>query len=103
MRSVARMKRPQSLLFAIAAIIAAGVVPASATAGQANGHRDTTLAVYGDAPYFDKTAGSGDQKLVSARGGLWLGSCSFEALTGLAVGLALKELRYAADAATRPN
>ena len=57
------MKRPLSLPFAIAAVIAAGAAPASAMAGEANGHRDTTLAVYGDAPYFDKTAGSGDQKL----------------------------------------
>jgi hypothetical protein len=56
------MHRPISLLLGTAAVIAAAL-PANAMAGRAEGHRDTTLAVYGDAPYFDKTAGSGDQKL----------------------------------------
>src|SRR4051794_22861710 len=56
------MHRHTSLLLAAAAAIAAAL-PANAMAGRAEGHRDTTLAVYGDAPYFDKTAGSGDQKL----------------------------------------
>ncbi len=56
------MHRHLSLLLGTAAVIVA-VLPASAMAGRAEGHRDTTLAVYGDAPYFDKTVGSGDQKL----------------------------------------
>jgi hypothetical protein len=56
------MHRHLSFLLGTAAAIAA-VLPASAMAGRAEGHRDTTLAVYGDAPYFDKTVGSGDQKL----------------------------------------
>jgi hypothetical protein len=56
------MPRHRSFLLAATAVIAA-TVPATAMAGRAEGHRDTTLAVYGDAPYFDKTAGSGDQKL----------------------------------------
>lgn len=56
------MHKRNALLLGTAAVIAAAL-PTSAMAGRAQGHRDTTLAVYGDAPYFDKTAGSGDQKL----------------------------------------
>ena len=58
--------RHTPLLVAAAAVIAAAL-PADAFAGRAEGHRATTLAVYGDAPYFDKTAGSGDQKLQLSR------------------------------------
>jgi hypothetical protein len=48
------MHRRTSFLLALAAIIAAAL-PANAMAGRAQGHADTTIAVYGDAPYFDKT------------------------------------------------
>jgi len=58
--------RHTKLLVAAAAVIAAAL-PADAFAGRAEGHRATTLAVYGDAPYFDKTAGSGDKKLQLSR------------------------------------
>src|SRR5215468_2984094 len=59
------MHRHLAFLLATAAVVAATVVPASAIAGSAEGHRHTTLAVYGDAPYFDKTAtgAAADQKL----------------------------------------
>jgi hypothetical protein len=55
-----------SLIVAAAAVIAVAL-PGTAFAGSANGHTINTLAVYGDAPYFDKTPGSGDQKLQLSR------------------------------------
>jgi hypothetical protein len=58
--------RRTSLLVAAAAAIAVAL-PADAFAGRSEGHRSTTLAVYGDAPYFDKTPGSGDLKLQQSR------------------------------------
>lgn len=55
---------PHLLLTAAAAVVSAAL-PSTALAGRAEGHRPTTLALYGDAPYFDKTAtgAAADHKL----------------------------------------
>jgi hypothetical protein len=59
------MHRCTSSIIAATAVLAAAL-PASAMAGRAEGHRDTTLAVYGDAPYFDKTDAT-DHKLQQSK------------------------------------